>query len=74
MCVINRPLIEHFYLEDKRYAIMQVACDASDILLATMLLSKLKEDQRSTKIKTPEKAAQLKIPTGQKALYRHSFE
>ena len=24
-----RPLIEHFYLEDKRHAIMQVACDAN---------------------------------------------
>ena len=24
-----RPLIEHFYLEDKRRAIMQVVCDAN---------------------------------------------
>ena len=61
-----RPLIKHFYLEDKRHAIMQVACDAN--VTISYHVKHRKRSIRRRPAKALEKAAQLKIPTG------HSFE
>ena len=61
-----RPLIEHFYLEDKRHAIMQVVCDAN-----VTISYHAKQRRRSVHRrppKTPEKAAQLKFPAGKRAI------
>ena len=63
-----RPLIEHFYLEDKRHAIMQVACDAN---VTISYHAKQLERRRSVHRrppKAPEKAAQLKFPVGKRAI------
>ena len=38
-----RPLIEHFYLEDKRHAIMQVVCDANVTISYHAIVSKGEE-------------------------------
>ena len=61
-----RPLIEHFYLEDKRHAIMQVACDANVTISYHTKQRKRSYCRRPPK--APEKVAQLKIPAGKKAV------
>jgi len=61
-----RPLIEHFYLEDKRHAIMQVACDANVTISYHTKQRKRSYCRRPPK--APEKVAQLKIPAGKKAI------
>ena len=59
-----KPLIEHFYLEDKRHAILQVACNAN-----ITISYHTKQRQRSRRPpKAPEKAIQLTIPTGKRAI------
>ena len=51
------PLIEYFYLEDKRHAIMQVACDANVTISYHAKQRRRSVHQRPPK--APEKAAQL---------------
>ena len=59
-----KPLIEHFYLEDKRHAILQVACNAN-----ITISYHTKQRQRSRRPpKAPEKVIQLVIPTGKRAI------
>ena len=55
-----RPLIEHFYLEDKRHTIIQV-----------MLMSQYNTILKKLLQKTPEKVTQLKIPAGKKSIGTH---
>ena len=59
-----RPVIEHFYLEDKRQVIQQVACRAN--VTISYHMKKSKRSRRPPK--APEKVAQLKIPTDKKAI------
>ena len=58
-----KPLIEHFYLEDKRQAIQQLASRAN--VTISYHVKKRKRSRRPPK--APEKVAQLRIPTGKKA-------
>jgi len=60
-------LIEHFYLEDKRQAILQVACNAN---VTISYHTKQRQCSRRPP-KVPEKAIQLRIPTGKKAIGTH---
>ena len=59
-----KPLIEHFYLEDKRQAIQQLASRAN--VTISYHVKKRKRSRRPPK--APEKVAQLRIPTGKKAI------
>ena len=59
-----KPLIEHFYLEDKRQAIQQVASKAN--VTISYHVKKQKRSRRPPK--APEKVGQLKIPAGKKAI------
>ena len=58
-----KPLIEHFYLEDKRHAILQVACNSN------VTRSHHTKRERSRRLpRAPEKAIQLAISTGKRAI------
>ena len=59
-----KPLIEHFYLEDKRHAILQVACNAN----VTISYHTKRRERSRRPPKAPEKAIQLAIPTGKRAI------
>ena len=59
-----KPLIEHFYLEDKRHTILQVACNAN----MTIFYHTKNRQQSRRPPKAPEKAIQLTIPTGKRAI------
>ena len=59
-----KPLIEHFYLEDKRQAIQQLASRAN----VTISYHVKKRKRSRQPPKAPEKVSQLRIPTGKKAI------
>ena len=61
-----KALIEHFYLEDKRHAIMQVACNAN--VTISYHVKQRKRSVHGRPPKAPEKVAQLKMPAGKRAI------
>ena len=61
-----RPLLEHFYLEDRRQAVLQIASEAG--VTISYSTKKRRKNRRPPKAPESRSALGIKVPSGQKAV------